>query len=98
MIPHIGQRAARDLRAGTGIIPAKGVGFMAHGERHQFVPGRMKLDPIDAIAEAVVGPQFRELTIGLACEFLDVSRADHLPCIPQFLLGPLCIEGPHNAL
>jgi len=72
LIPHIGQRAARDLRAGTGIIPAKGVGFMAHGERHQFVPGRMKLDPIDAIAEAVVGPQFRQLTIGLACELLDV--------------------------
>jgi hypothetical protein len=32
----------------------------------------MKLDPIDAIAEAVVGPQFRQLTIGLACELLDV--------------------------
>jgi hypothetical protein len=72
LIPHIGQRAARDLRAGTRIIPAKGAGFMAHGERHQFMPGGMKLDPIDAIAEAVMGPQFRQLAIGQARELLHV--------------------------
>ena len=76
LIPHVGQRAARHLRAGTRIVPAQRMGLVTDGERHQLVPGRMKIDPIDAVAEAVVGAQLGQMTVGLAGKLLDVRRAD----------------------
>ena len=71
---------------------------MADGERHQVVPGRMKIDAVDAIAEAVVGTKLGQVAIGLAGELLHLRGADRAPGIVEFLLGPLRIEGAHDAL
>jgi hypothetical protein len=98
LIPHVRQRAARDLRAGTRIVPAQRMSLVADGERHQVVPGRMKIDAVDAVAESVVGAQLGQMPIGLAGELLHLRRADRPSGIMEFLLGPLRIEGAHDVL
>ncbi len=66
LIPQVRKRGTRDLGAGTRLGPSQRMRLLPDGERHQFVPGRMKVDAIGAIAEAVMRAQFRNLAVCLA--------------------------------
>ena len=83
--------AAPRARVGAGLArrPGERVHTGAEGEAHQLVTPRMEVDPVDAVAEAVVRSQLGTVLIGEARELLRVRR---LPaCAPRpggTLTGP----------
>ena len=57
------QRRACDLCAGPGFAPGERVKAVLDARPHQQVPGRMELDLVDSVPEAVVGAQPRRLLV-----------------------------------
>ena len=60
---HVHRRPRRVRRGFLG-APRQRVQFPLHAQRHQFVPGRVELDLVQAVAIAVVGAQDRLVLIG----------------------------------
>ena len=58
------------------MAPAESVQAVAEAECHQLVPGGVERHLVDAVAEAVVGAQFRRVPVGLVGEVLHLRRAD----------------------
>jgi hypothetical protein len=61
---HEHQGAARDMGAGPGFVPGQGVQFVRHAEGHELVPGRVELDLVDPVAEAVVALEHGQVSVG----------------------------------
>ena len=70
LVPEIAERGARDMRAWALARPSERMRFAPEYQRHELVVGRMELDEIDAVAEAVVRSQLRQMPVGLAREVL----------------------------
>jgi hypothetical protein len=66
-----------DVRAVLGGPPGERVRLVLDADLHQLVPGRMKLNLVDAVAEAVVGPQDGRIAIGLKSPGDDLCAAGH---------------------
>ena len=69
------QRRAGDVRARPRIGPRQRVDLARHRAVEQPVPGRVELDPVDPMAEPVVGDQPRLVALGAAAVRLRLGRA-----------------------
>ncbi len=67
--------------------------LVAHGEAHQFMPGGMERDLVDAPAPAVMGAQFRQVAVGLPRQILNRLRADMAADRARLLAEPAGVEG-----
>ena len=66
LIPQIAEHGARDVCARTFMRPGERVRLASAHQRHQFVVGGVKLHEINAVTEAVVRAQLRQMPVGLA--------------------------------
>ena len=66
--------------------------FVPHGERHEFVPGGMKLDLVDPTAPAIMSAQFGKVAVGLPRQLLHASGTDPFADRACVWRGPICIE------
>jgi hypothetical protein len=72
---HEHQGAARDMGAGPGFVPGQGVQFVRHAEGHELVPGRVELDLVDPVAEAVVALEHGQVSVGQVAQLHDPGAA-----------------------
>src|SRR2546430_10128698 len=63
--PDVEGGCACRMRAGTRFAPGQSMQPMAHRDLHQLVPGGMKLDLVDALAEPIVSAKPRRVGVGL---------------------------------
>ena len=96
--PEVEHAGAGDLGGGPRLLPGERHGTLADGEPHQLVPGRMEVDPVDAVAKAVVAAQLRHHSVRRAGQFLDAARSDGAAGLVQPRLSPTGSEGPHDVL
>ena len=66
--------------------------LIAHGEGHQLVPRRMKLDLVDATTPTIMCAQFGKVAIGLSRQLLHAGGTD--PFADRACVGPdpFCVE------
>src|SRR4051812_34248985 len=64
LIPEITQRRARKMSIWLAGRPGQAMDLALERQRHQLMPGRMKLDPIIAVAIPVMGHKFRFVLVG----------------------------------
>ncbi len=80
LVPQVRQHGAGVMRLRLACTPRQVRHFVPPRQRHQFVPARVELDPVDPVAETVVGLQFRRVAVGQPRQFLHVlfagQRAD----------------------
>ena len=81
-------RGPRDVGTPTGLSPGQRVQPEADANPHQFVPGAVEFDLIDAIAVAIVCTQDRLALVGLKAQADRLSRAADLSQLAGALLGP----------
>jgi hypothetical protein len=60
------ERRAGDVRARPWLAPGERVEAVLDARPHERMPGRVELDLVDPVAEAVVGPQPRRMLVRLA--------------------------------
>ena len=72
------------------------MGLLAHAQRHQLVPGRVKVDLVDAVAEAVMGPQLGRKAIGLPRQRLHMGAADRGAGLRKPGLRPAGADDAHD--
>ena len=70
--------------------------LLADGEPHQLMPGGMEVDRVDAVAEAVVRPQFRPVPVRLPGEQLHMGASDGSARSSQLRPRPVCPECVHD--
>ena len=61
---HVGERRAGGMRAGLRLAPRQRVELVRDGEPHELVPGRVKLDLVDAVPVPVVRAQDGGIRVG----------------------------------
>jgi hypothetical protein len=96
LVPKVGHHGARNLSALARLRPAERMKFVAHGERHKLVPGRMKLDLIDPAAPAIMRAQFRRMAVGKSGQFLNERRSDALSDCLSVRFRPFSLESFKN--
>jgi hypothetical protein len=79
LIPDIGQNGAGEVTVLLIGAPSETRDFVLPRQRHQFVPARMEIDPVDAIAEAVVRLELGHVAIRKAGELLHLLVAGDRP-------------------
>ena len=82
-------RRAGDMRARLRLAPRQRVQAEADPGTEQLVPGRMELDLVDAVAEAVVGAQLRRVLVRLEAPADRLRRAGEGADLDRPGLGPL---------
>jgi hypothetical protein len=75
--------------AGLRVGPGQRVSFAAEDERHELMVGRVKLDLVDAVAEAVVRRELGQMPVGLAGEMLHALGSRPQPGALEFAHGVL---------
>ncbi len=70
LIPDVGQHGAGVVAVLLVGAPSEVGDLVLPRQRHQFMPARVKVDPVDAVAEAVVGLEFGQMAVGEAGELL----------------------------
>ena len=75
LVPDIGQHRAGVVAILLVGAPGEVWDFMLPRQRHQLMPARMEIDPVDPVAEAVMRLEFRQMAIGEAGEFLHLLVA-----------------------
>ena len=66
------------MRARLFLAPGQRVHGMADGQRHQVMPGGVVVDPVDTVAEAVVGAELGRVPVGEPGPLADLGAADPL--------------------
>jgi len=61
---------------------------MPYRDRHQRMPGRVELHLVDAVAEAIVGPQHRRMLVCLTAPLLGLGRTGQAAEFAHAVLGP----------
>src|SRR5277367_4073425 len=79
LIPDIGQNGAGEVTVHLIGAPCETRNLVLPRQRHQFVPARMEVDPVDAIAEAVVRLELGQVAIRKAGQLLHVLVAGDQP-------------------
>src|SRR6478736_4898710 len=64
LIPEIAQACAREMSVWLARRPGETMDLALERQRHQLMPGRMKLDPIIPVAITVMGQQLRFVLVG----------------------------------
>ena len=91
-------RRPRDVGAGTGFAPGRGVQAVADPDSHQLMPGGVELDLVDPVAVAVVGAQLGLSLVGLHSPLDRLARAADRPQLARAALGPLAALAPQRLL
>jgi hypothetical protein len=73
--------------------PGKRGNFVSKGERHEFVPCRMKFDPVDALAEAIMRAKLRPIAVSESGELLRLRIASVGPERNGLVGDPGCTAG-----
>ena len=66
------------MGAGLGLAPGQRVQAVGDVHRHQLVPGRVELDLVDPVAEAVVGAELRRVLVRQPAELDRLGAAGDL--------------------
>ncbi len=85
---HVSAGGARDMRAFLRLRPGAGMQPGFAGDRQHGVPGRMKLDLVDAVAEAVEALELRRIAVGGKAERDRVRLAEFAAEHAEFPVRP----------
>lgn len=81
LVPEVGEHGACIVAVALAVARVGAPGEVGHlvlpGKRHQLVPAGMELDPVDAMAEAVVCLELGVVPVGQARKLLHVRVARH---------------------
>jgi hypothetical protein len=74
--------------------PGERVRLASEHQGHQLVVGGVKFHQIDAVTEAVVRTQLRQMSVRLARELLDLLASNQCPGVFQVGRRPIGTESP----
>ena len=82
------------MRARALMHPGKRVGLASEHQRHELVIGGVKFHHIDTVTEAVVRAQFRQISVRLARQILDLLASNQCAGVFQLARRPIGAECP----